>query len=69
MYVGTVTRVVLNRGFGFIHCADLGSDVFVHAEALDDSLEFDEQLQERRVAFDVTQAAKGLRATNVRVAE
>ena len=54
-----------DKGFGFIH-AD-GTDYFFHASDLID-LDFDEQLKERRVTFNVTTTPKGLRARNIQAA-
>ncbi len=61
--VGVITTVVSDRGFGFIK-TDHG-DVFFHVSALR-GLEFGDQLVELNVQFEVEQAAKGLRAVNVR---
>lgn len=63
---GTVKKIVLDRGFGFIAKAAGGGDVFFHARDLSDDLPFDEQLIERRVTFDVRQTEKGPRAGDVR---
>ena len=67
MYVGTITKVIAGRGFAFIKWPG-GADVFMHATALRDGLEFDELLTERRVEFEVESDHRGLRAKNVRPA-
>jgi cold shock CspA family protein len=66
MYEGTVCTVNLGRGFGFVAASGQG-DLFFHASDLID-LEFNEQLIERRVRFDITSTAKGPRARNVQAA-
>ena len=70
MPVGTVVRVLVEKNFGFITPSDGdGRDVFFHANALDTSLDFDETLVERRVAFEMTTTDKGPRASSVRAAD
>lgn len=70
MATGTVSRVCVDRGFGFIARPD-GDDVFFHVTDLDDSLGFDETLLERHVAFEVTTDERSgkPRAVNVRPTE
>lgn len=63
---GTISSVVVDRGFGFIEPDDKSGRVFFHVKALSDGLPFDETLIRRRVEFDVTRGEKGLRATSVR---
>ncbi len=67
MYVGTITRVNVDRGFGFIRLPG-SPDVFLHASSLAAGMEFDEYLTERRVEFELTSDHRGLRALNVRPA-
>ena len=70
---GTITAVYLNKGYGFITLPSndgrRGRDLFFHETDLDDDLEFDEQLNERRVQFEQTTGRKGERAANVRAAD
>lgn len=67
MHEGTITRIVMERGFGFI--GEAGQpDVFFHASDLADGMEFCEQLLELRVRFNIIATAKGLRAANVQAA-
>lgn len=67
MYVGVVTKVLVDKGYGFIRLPD-SPDVFLHARDLDDSLPWDETLTERRVEFEIVTGPKGPRAANVRPA-
>jgi cold shock CspA family protein len=64
---GYVKKVLIDRGFGFIHTTASG-DVFFHRFDLRDGLQFDEQLLERFVQFEIEQVEKGLRAKNIRPA-
>ena len=66
---GTVTTINNRRGYGFIALPDGGGDVFFHCTDLADSLEFDEQLVERRVEFEAVEGRKGPRAANIRAAD
>ena len=65
---GVIAKIVEARGFGFISPADGSKDVFFHCRDLD-GLTFDEQLVERRVAFEVLSSDRGPRAVNVRPAQ
>jgi cold shock CspA family protein len=65
---GTVSRLNIDRGFGFI--ASPGQpDIFFHFSDLADGLRFEDALLELRVEFDITEAGKGPRARNVQPAE
>lgn len=65
--IGTVDRVNVPRGFGFI--ASPGEpDAFFHFRQLV-GLDFGEQLIGRRVEFAVEKTDKGLRALSVRPIE
>jgi CspA family cold shock protein len=65
METGTVTNIVVSRGFGFIRRDGGKGDAFFHFKSVDDGLPFDETLLERRVRFDVQTSDRGLRAVNV----
>lgn len=67
MYEGTIKTIKSDKGYGFISRID-APDIFFHASCLD-GLEFDEQLIERRVRFDIVGTDKGDRAVNVRPAD
>lgn len=63
---GTISRLSIERGYGFIEPLDVGPDVFFHCKALAPDLLFDEQLRGRRVVFETFTTGKGPRASNVR---
>jgi cold shock CspA family protein len=73
---GTVKAVLLDRGFGFVRPNEPGrdgmrKDLFFHVSSLVD-LEFDEQLLEQSVEYDVAtrvNSDRGPRAENVRPLE
>lgn len=65
---GTITRVVADRGFGFIHAED-GQEYFFHRSGLDSSLDFDRLLLGTPGSFTVEPSLKGPRAGRVRPSE
>lgn len=66
MRYGTIVRVDIYGGFGFIcEFGEYDAKVFFHQSVLD-GLVFDETLIERRVCFEAVEKPKGLRATFVR---
>lgn len=68
MAVGTVTRLVKDRGFGFIRDDDGGKEYFFHYTAVkrEPGFAFDSMQEGKtRVEFEVGQSEKGLRAENV----
>jgi len=68
---GTITKIVLGRGFGFIRERDSAErkEIFFHASQLRGGLEFDERLLERQVEYDVKETFGGPKAENVRPME
>ena len=65
--VGTVIRVIENRGFAFVHPDGEPNDLFLHYKAADRSLIFDRSLEGTRLEFDVRAEKDGrLRAVNAR---
>lgn len=65
--IGTVKRVVPERGFGFITGED-GQEYFFHRTALSSSLSFETLTPNQRVSFEVESSDKGPRASRVRSA-
>jgi CspA family cold shock protein len=63
---GTITRLVSNKGFGFILAGD-GNEYFFHNSACTQTA-FDELREGQAVIFDGGQGPKGARGENVRVA-
>jgi len=64
---GTVKKVQLGRGFGFI-AADDGQEYFFHRSSLDSSLDFDLLNGGETVIFEIEKSDKGPRAGRVRAA-
>ena len=64
MTTGTVTKLVSERGFGFI-AADDGKEYFFHRSALAATLDFDRLAGGEKVQFEIQQDPKGARARNV----
>ena len=61
---GTISRIVRDRGFGFIQFQD-GKDVFFHKSGLQ-NLTFDDLEVGETVEFEMEKTEKGLRASFVR---
>lgn len=67
MAIGTIKKVVAERGFGFIAAED-GKEYFFHRDGLDSSVDFDRLVGGERVEFEIEQSPKGPRASKVRSA-
>ena len=63
---GKISRVMSDKGFGFI-TADDGQEYFLHRSALRDGSLFEALREGQPVTFDGSRGEKGLRAENVRV--
>ncbi len=62
---GTLTRVVADRGFGFIK-GDNGTDYFFHRQEMGGGLDFAHLTSGDRGAFEEQHGPKGPRAGSVR---
>jgi cold shock protein len=67
MTIGTIKKVVADRGFGFISAED-GKEYFFHRDGLQAPLSFDRLIGGERVSFEVEASPKGPRATQVNAA-
>lgn len=67
MPAGTITKLVSERGFGFIAGED-GKEYFFHRTGVDGTLTFDSLLGGEKVTFEIEPSPKGPRATRVRAA-
>ena len=69
-HIGIITRLVRQRGFGFIRDAETGEEYFFHRSALPGTVPF-ESLREgsdgTKVTFKLGESPKGLRAEYVDV--
>jgi cold shock protein len=61
---GTIKRLVVAKGFGFVAAAD-GSEYFFHQSACADG-QFEQLHEGQAVTFSAGQGPKGPRAENVR---
>lgn len=64
MSTGTVSKFIDEKGFGFITPDDGGKDIFVHHSDINMD-GFKSLTTGQRVKFDITQEAKGPKASNV----
>jgi len=62
---GKITRLMLDKGFGFITGED-GQEYFMHRSAVRDGSVFEQLRESQPVTFEVSQGDKGPRAENVR---
>lgn len=69
MATGNITRIVRDRGFGFIQSPDSTEDVFFHSSSVEQPT-FDELSEGQKVEFDVEpdpKQPKRSRAAHVRL--
>ncbi len=69
MTTGNITRIVRDRGFGFIQTPDSTEDIFFHSSSVDQPT-FDELNEGQEVEFDVEpdpKQPKRSRAAHVRL--
>ncbi len=62
---GTISRLILDKGFGFILGQD-GQEYFMHRSAVRGQV-FEQLREGQAVTFDAGRGDKGLRAENVQV--
>jgi CspA family cold shock protein len=67
MATGTITRIMRDRGFGFI-AADDTKEYFFHRSALDGGLDYDRLRGGEKVEFAIEPNPRGPRAAHVRAA-
>ena len=65
--LGTIKKLVADRGFGFIAAED-GVEYFFHRSGLDRTMSFDALQGGEKVQFDIEQSQRGPRANRVRPA-
>ena len=63
---GTISKVIPDKGFGFIQGED-GQEYFIHRSAVRDGSVFEQLREGQPIVFDAGRGDKGLRAENVRV--
>jgi cold shock CspA family protein len=63
---GTITRVMVDKNFGFITGED-NADYFFHKSSLVNEPSFTQKLRNRSVTFEESESDKGLRAESVYV--
>ncbi len=62
---GIIKSLIVEKNFGFITPDDGGKDIFFHASALADGVQFADLQKGQKVSFDVEDSEKGPRAANV----
>ncbi len=62
---GTIKSLIVEKNFGFITPEDGSKDIFFHASALGDGMQFSDLQKGDKVSFDVEESEKGPRAANV----
>ena len=66
MTTGTISKLVSERGFGFIQAED-GKEYFFHRNELATASDFDRLVGGEKVEFEIGQSPKGPQATKVRL--
>jgi CspA family cold shock protein len=64
---GSISRLLTDKGFGFIKGED-GNEYFMHRSAVKDGSVFEQLREGQAVTFGAGQGEKGPRAENVRLA-
>ena len=63
---GTISKVISDKGFGFIQGED-GQEYFMHRSAVRDGSVFEQLREGQPVVFEAGRGDKGLRAENVHI--
>lgn len=64
---GTISRVIADKGFGFIYCPQTETEYFFHVSELENCSSIDQVHRGQTVRFIAQTGAKGPRATAVTV--
>ena len=67
MATGTISKIIVDKGFGFIRADGESGERFFHRSAVRGSAMFEMLREGQQVVFDATQGDKGPRAENVEV--
>lgn len=59
IHKGYIQKVCIDRGFGFLRRCGDRTDIYFHISGLSDDLEFNEQLVERFVRFQLRETTDG----------
>ena len=62
---GTITKIVSDRGFGFIKPEEGEKDLFFHARSVVGDVVFDDLKDGDEVSYDIEEGPKGPAAVNV----
>ena len=68
MLRGTISRIVSEKGFGFIKPSGRGKDIFFHMSSVVGT-SYDDLREGQKVSFDSGEGPKGPRAENVQPAD
>lgn len=63
---GTISKIVDQRGFGFIKVEDQAKDIFFHRSQIGEPLRFEELKMGQVVEFELEETPKGPQAINIR---
>lgn len=66
-FTGAVTRVIYDKGFGFIYCAQTGQEYFFHINEVENCSSIDQITRGQGARFTHGKTPKGPRATSVTI--
>lgn len=64
---GAIQRVIYDKGFGFIYCAQTEKEYFFHVSELENCSSIEQVRTGMGARFTATQSPKGPRATSVTI--